>query len=230
MNITIIAALDTNTTYDEWVESLQSSVDMSLVSKIAIPMGCNILFDYVRRYAKANSIGVVILCLRTHGRGENTKLLIPQFVSESELLLAFRGNTVFRYNEITEEVWKEVSEIILSNPSMVCEMAEEGLPPVTNDELISAQEEALLVKQIQQGGADSEAAMTRLLFCVRRFVYAIAKQYMGRGLSLQQLIEEGNIGVIAATKRYDASRGFKFITYAVWWIRTSIENALKETN
>ena len=91
--------------------------------------------------------------------------------------------------------------------------------------LISAKEEVLLAKRIRLG---DQKALEKLTKANLRFVVSVAKQYQNQGLSLADLINEGNIGLIKAAKRFDETRGFKFISYAVWWIRQAILQALAE--
>jgi RNA polymerase primary sigma factor len=91
--------------------------------------------------------------------------------------------------------------------------------------LINAQEEVRLAKRIKQG---DQIALEKLTKANLRFVVSVAKQYQNQGLSLADLINEGNIGLIKAAKRFDETRGFKFISYAVWWIRQAILQALAE--
>lgn len=92
-------------------------------------------------------------------------------------------------------------------------------------ELISADEEVELARRIKQG---DKAALERLTKANLRFVVSVSKQYQNQGLSLPDLINEGNVGLIKAAERFDETRGFKFISYAVWWIRQSILQALAE--
>ena len=92
-------------------------------------------------------------------------------------------------------------------------------------DLVTPQEEIDLARRIKKG---DQKALEKLTKANLRFVVSVAKQYQNQGLSLGDLINEGNLGLIKATKRFDETRGFKFISYAVWWIRQSILQALAE--
>jgi len=102
------------------------------------------------------------------------------------------------------------------------------LQEIGREELITVEEEVELAQAIRRGDKNSEQAMDKLTRANLRFVVSVAKQYQNQGLSLPDLINEGNLGLIRAAQKFDETRGFKFISYAVWWIRQSILQALAE--
>lgn len=107
------------------------------------------------------------------------------------------------------------------------EALERYLQEIGREEMISTDEETELARRIHHNDHD---ALERLVKANLRFVVSVAKQYQGQGLGLIDLINEGNVGLITAAQRFDETRGFKFISYAVWWIRQSILQALAENS
>lgn len=99
------------------------------------------------------------------------------------------------------------------------------LQEISREPLVNVDEEVELAQRIRQG---DRAALERLVKANLRFVVSVAKQYQNQGLSLPDIINEGNLGLIKAAEKFDETRGFKFISYAVWWIRQSILQALAE--
>ena len=101
------------------------------------------------------------------------------------------------------------------------------LSDIMKTSLIEQEEEVELAKRIRKG---DQEALDKLVTSNLRFVVSVAKQYQNNGMSLEDLINEGNLGLIEAAHRFDETKGFKFISYAVWWIKQSILQALAETN
>lgn len=116
----------------------------------------------------------------------------------------------------------KISNNITSRESLALE---KYLVDIARINLLTVEEEAELARKIKDG---DEAALEKLIRANLRFVVSVAKQYQNQGLSLPDLINEGNVGLMKAAKRYDESKGFKFISYAVWWIRQSILKAIVE--
>ncbi len=99
------------------------------------------------------------------------------------------------------------------------------LADIAREEMVTPEEEVMLAQRIKAG---DDIALERLVKANLRFVVSVAKQYQNQGLSLPDLINEGNVGLIKAAQRFDETKGFKFISYAVWWIRQSILQAVAE--
>lgn len=105
------------------------------------------------------------------------------------------------------------------------EALDKYLQEIGKEEMISAEEEVELAQRIRHG---DQKALERLTKANLRFVVSVAKQYQNQGITLPDLINEGNLGLLKAAERFDETRGFKFISYAVWWIRQSILQAISE--
>lgn len=102
------------------------------------------------------------------------------------------------------------------------------LKEVSRYPMVTVDEEVILAQKIRQGGKEADKARQRLIEANLRFVISVANQYHQSNMDLSDLISEGNIGLIKAAERFDDTRGFKFISYAVWWIRQSISSAICE--
>ncbi len=121
-----------------------------------------------------------------------------------------------RQLKITQQITKRESKSL-----------EKYLHEVSREGMITADEEVELAQQIKDG---DEYALNKLVRANLRFVISVAKQYQNTGLTVEDLINEGNLGLIEAAKRYDHTKGFKFISYAVWWIRQSILKAAADNS
>ena len=99
------------------------------------------------------------------------------------------------------------------------------LQEIGRKDLITVDEEVELAQRIKQG---DQAALDKLVSANLRFVVSVAKQYQNQGLSLPDLIDEGNLGLIKAAQKFDETRGFKFISYAVWWIRQAVSSEYRQ--
>ena len=108
------------------------------------------------------------------------------------------------------------------------EALDKYLVEIGRQPLVTIEEEIELAQAIRKGGIEGEKAKERLVTANLRFVVSVAKQYQHQGLTLTDLIDEGNIGLVKAAEKFDETRGFKFISYAVWWIRQSILQAIAE--
>ena len=94
----------------------------------------------------------------------------------------------------------------------------------------SLEEELHIIKSIQQGGKERDTAIERLTQSRTRFVASVAKRYVNNNLSMDELIKAGNKGLVQAAEKFDENIGFKFICYAIWWVRQSIENEISSSN
>ena len=139
-------------------------------------------------------------------------LVIPFFCLTFALWL--KNNNAMRQLKITKSITNRESEAL-----------DKYLQEIGKEEMISVEEEVELAQRIRKG---DRKALERLTKANLRFVVSVAKQYQNQGLSLPDLINEGNLGLIKAAEKFDETRGFKFISYAVWWIRQSILQAIAE--
>ncbi|HCC86836.1 MAG TPA: RNA polymerase subunit sigma [Prevotella sp.] len=119
-------------------------------------------------------------------------------------------------------------KIVKSITNRSSEALDKYLVEIGRVPMISVDEEIELAQKIRKGGREGERAKEKLVKANLRFVVSVAKQYQHQGLGLTDLIDEGNIGLVKAAEKFDETRGFKFISYAVWWIRQSLLQAIAE--
>ena len=150
-------------------------------------------------------------------KGPRISKFVAFFWLFQEKALFLRGLKIFttmRQLKITKSITNRESAAL-----------EKYLQEISKETMISAEEEVELAQRIKKG---DQKALERLTKANLRFVVSVAKQYQNQGLSLPDLINEGNLGLLKAAERFDETRGFKFISYAVWWIRQSILQAISE--
>lgn len=120
---------------------------------------------------------------------------------------------------------EDLDEIARFDPNVVTDPVRLYLRDISQVPLLTAQEEVLLAQRIEQGDMD---ALQRFVRANLRLVVSIAKRYLGRGLSLLDLVQEGNLGLMRAVEKFDWTRGYRFSTYATWWIRQAITRAISD--
>ena len=124
-----------------------------------------------------------------------------------------------------EDLEEDLDDLLKYDPSLVTDPIRLYLREISRAPLLTAEEEVELAKRIEQGDME---ALQRFVRSNLRLVVSIAKRYVGRGLSLLDLIQEGNIGLMRAVQKYDWRRGYRFSTYATWWIRQAITRAIAD--
>jgi RNA polymerase primary sigma factor len=120
--------------------------------------------------------------------------------------------------------------LYMEKKAMITRMNGANEQEVDTEARYSLEEELQIIKSIQQGGKERDTAIEKLAQYRLRFVTAVAKRYANNNLSMDELIEAGNKGLVLAAENFDESRGFKFIPYAIWWVRQSIEKEIEKSN
>ncbi len=131
-------------------------------------------------------------------------------------------------NSIAEEVEEDTEELTLPKGVVVDDPVRMYLREIGRIKLLSGEQEIELAKKINNGGKVGEIAKKKLVQANLRLVVSIAKKYVGRGMLFLDLIQEGNLGLIRAAEKFDYERGYKFSTYATWWIRQAITRAIAD--
>ena len=225
MRIAIIGRVNPSLVYNEWKIKLQQNVEITNVKQINITIGNGILNQYARKYAAACDIPVKEYAADFKTHGTDARLIRNKtLIADSDIVVSFisQGNSTDVWISspgISTEKPIYMKEIIKREPKLEDLML---LDAVCKEDLLTVDEEVELIKQIRQNEGDVEAAKEKLMRANQRFVRAVANQYVSAKHSIDALMTEGNLGLEYAILKYDETRGFKFITYAIWWIRESI--------
>lgn len=232
MRIAIFGTLKPSTYYRDWARCFHRHFWRTPINAINITGRNTILNSYIKRYANALSIPVIEYSLDECSDPMQAKVTRnKKMIHDADMVVACVDDLKV-VNCCTDgkkfaghgkrAVVIDVSSRISQSKS-IKNMHITETKNVSREELISVEEESALIRQIQQSPDDCEAAKEKLLLANRRFVRAIAQKYASENHSVEELIVEGNKGLLHAVKKYDESQGFKFISYASWWIKESLK-------
>lgn len=235
MKLAILGVINPTIDYCEWVTIFRRRFGNKTLSQIGITGNDTLLNSFVRKYAEQNSIPISVY--NASDASDNAKLARNKaLIEDADLLLMFTVRAEMKESRsfvaASSELYGKKALIVFADKSpLIPRLALEAIPdaqPVETkrEDLLTVEEEAALAMQIQKGEGDVDAAKAKLQLACQRFVAAVARRYVTAGHSLDGLIEEGNKGLIEAAYKFDPTRGFKFISYAGYWIRHSIEQAI----
>ncbi len=236
--VSIIGSLNPAPCYEEWEQYMLCKFSNEDVSELIITSSNNTLNDYVKRFCDNRDFNVHVaeldssiskeeaynqrnaklfddtdfVILFVPDKSDNKKVERSQAKPTDKEVLVVFNNIVFH----------TIPTAIRSHQFAHNTMTTE---PIKKEELITPEEELALIARAQIGNTE---AMTQLIGINRRFVTALARKYEGKGLSLDELICEGNKGLEAACMKFDPSRGFKFISFAVWFVRHALIDATQK--
>ena len=228
----IIAAVTRFSNYDllknKCDEFLHDKLDRGIIVVSGSAIGT---FSLGERYAKEKGYMMEVFSADWEKYGDRAGYMRDfQMVSSADALIAFwegeskKGKSMIDFARRTGiQVFVPQYEYLNSGSSL-----EKYLSEVYSEALLSNEEVVELAKKSRQGGCEGQRAKEKLMKAYLCFVVSVAKHYQHQGLSLTDLIDEGNIGLIKAAEKFDECRGFKFLSYALWWIRQSILQAIAE--
>ncbi|MDE5608597.1 MAG: hypothetical protein K2I64_06660 [Muribaculaceae bacterium] len=234
MKLAIIGTINPTLSYHDWVRIFRHHFWKKSVSEFRITGGDTLLNSYVRKYAVQFSIPISVFnCLTDEAESKLARN--NALIDDADMVVAFTTRSVAKISRVEDAgvsygygknaLVVFADEPIASNQSISnCHM--DYSDDTRREDLLTVEEEVALVRQIKAREGDVDAAKDRLLLACRRFVKTTAMKYVTANHPIEELIAEGNKGLIQAAYEYDPSQGFKFTTYAIRWIRQSIEEAL----
>ena len=233
MRIAILGHVNPSTTYRDWVLGLRRNFRDSTILKISITSGDTLLNSYVKQYADDLSIPVTV-----YNMGDYSDNADPQkarniaLVKDADLVLVFSSKGVLKSSDEIRAGLKKALIVNADEQSkyskIIASITMQNINESSREELLTVEEEVALVRKVQASGGDADEAMRKILLANRRFLRKVAQRYVVEDHTIDELMEEGCKGLIQAVKKFDPTKGFKLISYAVWWIRGSIKDAVSE--
>ena len=235
MKVAIFGKLKSTTPYRDWTRCFRRRFWKETISEVYITDGNTVLNSYVTRYFNTLLIPVKEFNVSQHTDDIPVKKARNiQMIQEADIVIAcveeIRINDIWRVVAVAPQSSGKQAVILnvtSNNNKSTTSTKIKSSMDVKREELISVQEEVALVKHIQQFPDDCEKEKEKLLLVNRRFVRVIAERYTSEQLSLGDLINEGNKGLLYAAKRYDETRGFKFISFAMYYVKESIKQFIE---
>lgn len=235
MKVAIFGKLKSTTPYRDWARCFRRRFWKETISEVYITDGNTVLNSYVTRYFNTLLIPVKEFNVSQHTDDIPVKKARNiQMIQEADIVIAcveeIRINDIWRVVAVAPQSSGKQAVILnvtSNNNKSTTSTKIKSSMDVKREELISVQEEVALVKHIQQFPDDCEKEKEKLLLVNRRFVRVIAERYTSEQLSLGDLINEGNKGLLYAAKRYDETRGFKFISFAMYYVKESIKQFIE---
>lgn len=224
MKIALIGSLPPNASYHDWEKTLCQQIDVTSVKGIGITDSRNLLNQFAQRFAADRNIPLTEYAIDMTGNELSRKWeRNRRLIDHSDIVIAYTDESSVKIkNKGENPTYSGKGAIVVTRHTSENESTE-----LSRDELITVEEELELVKKVREGASDSEAAKEKLIHCCQRFVKAVARKYVSDSFPLEDLIAEGNKGLIHAAYKYDETSGFKFIAYATWWIRESIRQYIQ---
>ena len=235
MKIAIFGKLNQATSYHDWYTCFRRQLREVPISEFLITGGNTVLNRYVKHYAKSLAISVKEYHLDESTDPMQAKLYRNKcIVRDADLVAAYVDEQMYAEKGDIETVPCEstTGAIIINckrrmnTIKIIRNMKEKE--EVKREELITLEEEIALIKQIRQSPDNCEAEKQKLLLANRRFVRVIADRYANEKHQVEELVVEGNKGLLHAVDKYDEAKGYKFISYALYWIKEFIKQYLKD--
>ena len=232
MRIAVIGQVNPSTAYHDWELCLRRHFRDNIISEISITDGETLLNSYVKRYANQCSIPVVVYTPEDYSdNADSRKARNAALIQDADLVLAFTSEAV---HESSGEIRAGLKNALILSidaqskySKIIKSISMQNINETSRKELLTVEEEVALVRKVQASDEDADEAMRKILLANRRFIRKVAQCYVSERYSIDKLMEEGYKGLIQAVKNYDPSKGFKLISYAVWWIRKRIQESVK---